>query len=132
MLSPTPLANVPRTTVDVSEEDDKVFRCSLDVLLLPLLLRLSLIPRLTSILSFNQGSERVELTNMPHLSWSGTASIKGSTEATRMALLTISLVGIQYVFPCPSLPTQLRIIHLYASTSTPLTKSAIGSHGVSK
>jgi hypothetical protein len=36
---------------------------------------------------------------MPQVSsWSGKAEIKGSSEATRMALLTASLVGIQYEF----------------------------------
>jgi hypothetical protein len=29
--------------------------------------------------------------------WKGTSSIKGSSEAMRMALLTASLIGIQYV-----------------------------------
>lgn len=34
-------------------------------------------------------------------SWAGTPSIKGSTESIRMALLTFSLIGLQYVAPCP-------------------------------
>ena len=33
--------------------------------------------------------------------WSGTPSIKGSSESMRMALLTLSLVGLQYVSPFP-------------------------------
>lgn len=32
--------------------------------------------------------------------WSGTPSIKGSTEPMRMALLTASLIGLQYVYIC--------------------------------
>jgi len=35
---------------------------------------------------------------MPSPSWAGTSSIKGSDEWVRMALLTMSLIGIQYVF----------------------------------
>ncbi|KIW09378.1 hypothetical protein, variant [Verruconis gallopava] len=35
---------------------------------------------------------------MAQVSWSGTARIKGSSEATRMALLTISLIGIQFTW----------------------------------
>jgi hypothetical protein len=31
-------------------------------------------------------------------SWAGQPSVKGSTESMRMALLTFSLVGIQYVY----------------------------------
>ena len=32
-------------------------------------------------------------------SWAGSPSIKGSTESIRMALLTFSLIGLQYKFP---------------------------------
>ena len=39
-------------------------------------------------------------------SWAGTPSIKGSTESVRMALLTFSLVGLQYVL----LTSRMRLI----------------------
>jgi hypothetical protein len=31
--------------------------------------------------------------------WQGTPSVKGSSESVRMALLTASLIGLQYVLP---------------------------------
>lgn len=36
-------------------------------------------------------------------SWSGQPSVKGSTEAMRMALLTFSMAGLQYVRCCRGL-----------------------------
>ena len=43
---------------------------------------------------------------MPTISqWTGTAKVKGSTESMRMALLTASLIGLQYVPDLPNLHT---------------------------
>jgi solute carrier family 45 protein 1/2/4 len=38
--------------------------------------------------------------------WAGTPSVKGSTESMRMALLTASLIGLQYAPSYPVLDTR--------------------------
>jgi len=53
-------------------------------------------PFLTSYNGKGGNSSRKE--NSMAASWQGTPSIKGSSESMRMALLTFSLVGLQYVF----------------------------------
>jgi solute carrier family 45 protein 1/2/4 len=40
--------------------------------------------------------------------WIGAPKIKGSTESMRMALLTASLIGLQYVHACLPLATYIR------------------------
>lgn len=44
---------------------------------------------------------RFNAVTMRAASWTGTPAIKGRTESTRMALLTFSLIGLQYVFFFP-------------------------------
>ena len=43
----------------------------------------------------------IEVTDADMASWVGQPAIKGSTESMRMALLTLSLIGLQYASPSP-------------------------------
>jgi hypothetical protein len=49
-------------------------------------------------LAFVGGNETRTLLPQEMASWVGRPSVKGSTETTRMMLLTFSLVGLQYVY----------------------------------
>lgn len=46
---------------------------------------------------FGEVEELEDNTEMGAASWAGTPTIRGSSESMRMALLTVSLVGLQYV-----------------------------------
>ena len=63
-------------------------------------------------------------------SWVGTPSIKGSTESVRMALLTFSLIGLQYVHTLHHAHLAVSIFHTVRNCSDKLCAS--GSPGASR
>jgi hypothetical protein len=61
---------------------------------------------------------------MPNVAqWTGTPSVKGSTESMRMALLTASLIGLQYA-PSPAANSRSR--------NALANRMASDSHGTSR
>lgn len=53
----------------------------------------------------------IEVTDADMASWVGQPAIKGSTESMRMALLTLSLIGLQYA-PSPNWPLSIANISI--------------------
>lgn len=53
----------------------------------------------------------IEVTDADMASWVGQPAIKGSTESMRMALLTLSLIGLQYA-PPPNWPPSIANISI--------------------